>query len=102
MRISDWSSDVCSSDLLSLKSILRRLSLRTGLRVQQPVGPEAAIAEMHRQQPLAPVIEMAVRLERIADTAMHLQILTRRHLEAFDPRKPGRRRRRGEIGRANV
>src|SRR3546814_7407838 len=47
MRISDWSSDVCSSDLLSLPEILiwqRVKSAQTGLkfRKQHPIGPYVA------------------------------------------------------------
>src|SRR3546814_21001136 len=59
-----------ASSTLSLKSISPpsgRSRLAAGLRLQQPVGPEAAIAEMHREHAFAPVIEMAIRLERIAD-----------------------------------
>src|SRR3546814_15452575 len=38
MRISDWSSDVCSSDLYTLLRLLGAIKSRTGLRVQTGGG----------------------------------------------------------------
>src|SRR5690606_28596707 len=71
-----------ASSGLSLKSILSRLHLTAWLHVQQAVRPKGPIAKMHRKHALAPVIEMAVRLERVSDAAVYLQVLACGHLEA--------------------
>src|SRR3546814_13813008 len=56
MRISDWSSDVCSSDLSSIRGILRGFGLRVGVISKGKV--EARIRELVAGQAM---------LERVAE-----------------------------------
>src|SRR3546814_18985310 len=62
MRISDWSSDVCSSDLLLLRR-RRGGEAGRGLRAPQPVRPRA---REPRHLPLAPAGGAAVAQRRKA------------------------------------
>src|SRR3546814_10278710 len=43
MRISDWSSDVCSSDLSCAASCRRRPSMRTNMRSFHDINPQAPL-----------------------------------------------------------
>src|SRR3546814_11181768 len=71
MRIRDWSSDVCSSDLLSVRSSLRQASLPTTRRsrvVSSPAVQGAALSAFSRtaQAPsrsIRPSSTMAARPE---------------------------------------
>src|SRR3546814_3163280 len=51
MRISDWSSDVCSSDLLTCPSIIRRYSGGRLHRSPHQGGREREIKSFHRFLP---------------------------------------------------
>src|SRR3546814_10709557 len=55
MRISDWSSDVCSSDLASRAAAGRRAGLFRG----PPAEPAAASLDARRGPPLRPVLRRA-------------------------------------------
>ena len=58
--------------------------------LDEPVGPRFAPAQAESQRPLAPIIEMAVGLECVADAAMDLDILPRCIFECIDSGQPGR------------
>src|SRR3546814_19840067 len=49
MRISDWSSDVCSSDLSTRKAIENRVSALTALIEGEPVKRVATLYGIHRK-----------------------------------------------------
>src|SRR3546814_12051244 len=59
MRISDWSSDVCSSDLLDLEHIVNNLSnvkrifgSGTGTWLQNPYGRADSLSGIRRAEPM--------------------------------------------------
>src|SRR3546814_14497193 len=58
MRISDWSSDVCSSDLLGLVAALRRLTNEVATRNALPV--DLALNGLDEDARLAPELETVV------------------------------------------
>src|SRR3546814_12359925 len=79
MRISDWSSDVCSSDLLDWPRQVRvDLGRRLGwLVVNRPTRhtePEAQLADRHRK---------AVVLESLLDRGNHASSLPNRDSNSF-------------------
>src|SRR3546814_9100259 len=74
MRISDWSSDVCSSDLFGKDAIGRFLDSLRRLRALDPrakcvadrrVERRAALEQVERLDPLAPVAVPAQRVETL-------------------------------------
>src|SRR3546814_1328388 len=50
-RISDWSSDVCSSDLVRFAPALERLVDGGGARIVLEVGPRTTLCTLSRQHP---------------------------------------------------
>src|SRR3546814_5731043 len=60
MRISDWSSDVCSSDLASQLLILRAAWAKD--RGQPRVTREAAMAKLHATDGAQQIIDQAVQI----------------------------------------
>src|SRR3546814_4487333 len=76
MRISDWSSDVCSSDLHVIgqrdiglhRRVARNPALGASQRIAHPAAPEQRIA-LHRQAVQAQAIErqVEVRFHLVAD-----------------------------------
>src|SRR3546814_10439645 len=108
MRISDWSSDVCSSDLLLLLE-LDDQRLEAADRCRHPVTRserhERAKGPGQDQVTLAQRIAEATRLhgepaERLERIAQAGRAVAGRPLLAVDGER--HRQRRGEIGRAHV
>src|SRR3546814_7179276 len=50
MRISDWSSDVCSSDLLLKPEMYGNVSIRTGRQLDAVVIPSEAVIRSGRRE----------------------------------------------------
>src|SRR3546814_6679901 len=88
MRISDWSSDVCSSDLVRIED-LQVVSFRRELRgdgrpsrvaqFRDLLGGAGGIGVNHRLQALAPRVEAALR-ERLHVTVHRLDLVAPRSL----------------------
>src|SRR3546814_11458683 len=57
MRISDWSSDVCSSDLLDGQRVVGELAAHEGAEALQPAGKKLAFGRRQAQQPALAVAE---------------------------------------------
>src|SRR3546814_14363977 len=75
MRISDWSSDVCSSDLLSLRRQLLD-NVMPRLRVQRLVAGTAALPRAHLQHAFWGALEAEKRRALVA-------VVQRRHEEVL-------------------
>src|SRR3546814_4424221 len=97
MRISDWSSDVCSSDLLRAAHLAR-----AGRRGIAGGGQRRALDSEHGRQRLRLSARAAVRPRSPA----HARRAGATHAQRHAPGAPGRPERRfaagREIGRANV
>src|SRR3546814_5262554 len=88
MRISDWSSDVCSSDLVRIED-LQVVSFRRELRgdgrpsrvaqFRDLLGGAGGIGVNHHLQALAPRVEAALR-ERLHVTVHRLDLVAPRSL----------------------
>src|SRR3546814_1414329 len=74
LRISDWSSDVCSSDLAALAAIPADLAAGARLRrMKQVIALVTALADLAGEWPLEKVI---ATLSDFADEALDLAIAT--------------------------
>src|SRR3546814_2733688 len=94
MRISDWSSDVCSSDLLGARAALQRQRLCMGCQ------HGAQVAQRHNPHPFRALIQMGqgsafgIKATAFVDTGSNLPIRTAypRSCRPTD-RRPGRKGR---------
>src|SRR3546814_1152250 len=96
MRISDWSSDVCSSDLLGMAPGARELVDRVAIPVEpepaQPVedrvdrglGGAGAVGILDAQQELAAVVAREQPVEQRGARAADMEETRRRRREARD------------------
>src|SRR3546814_4499315 len=85
MRISDWSSDVCSSDLMAFERLDAAQRKHEGARGVRPVGAERAIdREPRARMDLARRGEANFFLESAADERVtnEDQTLAQRHADA--------------------
>src|SRR3546814_2702103 len=70
MRISDWSSDVCSSDLVALFGERRRQRLDADRAAEIVRGEAVQIAPVHRVEPA--VVDLEPQQRRIRDLPVDL------------------------------
>src|SRR3546814_7925848 len=81
MRISDWSSDVCSSDLQARMSLLEQQSRATSISAQ--LSGESAVTTVQTRQTLhrARLIELQAELDRLllSFTDRHPDVVRVRH-----------------------
>src|SRR3546814_16571066 len=89
MRISDWSSDVCSSDLLEQqRNIANQLEIKAGEPRKQPVGRQARHADREAEQGREDDAERRYQ-ERVEKTPRHtrgIRIARRGSNKRFDNR----------------
>src|SRR3546814_4235575 len=93
MRISDWSSDVCSSDLLTGTNVSvngQRQKLGTGEILEGGLGEGVATSAdmvskylIERAEQYKPVIEMPTGIDRSEEHTSELQSLMRNSYAVF-------------------
>src|SRR3546814_18216788 len=94
MRISDWSSDVCSSDLLTAGSAM----ISAGTAAAEPVVPEGIAALIAQAAAISP--EASAAVQQLIGTAGADQITTALDLPDIGFTKPRSEARR--VGKACV
>src|SRR3546814_2353319 len=86
MRISDWSSDVCSSDLAVRAALDRELALAGDPLANQKFARGDEVVE-----DILLLVEPPGVVPRLAIFAAAAQVRDREHAALVDPREPGRR-----------
>src|SRR3546814_13490795 len=109
MRISDWSSDVCSSDLEAQRGQLRS-ALMASFQAMRGQGDGAVVSDDQRRRRMAEAIATALRplraqlsseQQQMLDAALTLQANARRvPVYVFGARTPEPVAVRVDIGRA--
>src|SRR3546814_12652499 len=99
MRISDWSSDVCSSDLVDTSALADMVHAHAGLF--QFVDQERALAKIRQLGLPAVAVEPGEQMHHLALTAADFHFIDH-HQQTLDVHRPDRRSEKSRVGNEGI